>query len=84
MHDFCRSLLKEIMPDVRKHVPVDRRKRVYVMDVSLGHKSFEFHLPGSKDEDDFYWHGQACCKWHARYEGYLAYLTSIGAEGYCE
>ena len=57
------------MKDVRKHTTVEERKRAYVMEVSLGHKSYAFYGP-----EDFYWYGQACCAWHARFNGWHAWM----------
>ena len=72
-HSICRSLLKDIMKDVRKHVPVEERKKFY------SHKSwrgqYEFQGPGG-----VYWHGQACCSYYAKYNGWCAYLRYIGKD----
>lgn len=73
-HDFCRSLLTTTMQDVNPHTTVEQRKKSwgYVFD-SLG--SGEFHGP-----DDFYWHGNACCLWSARSNGWDAWLTEKGLQ----
>ena len=78
MHEFCRGLLKEVMKDVRKYVPIAQRRYAWThKPITLGNPIFEFHGPG-----DFYWSGQACCKWHARYTGWGYYLRKLGVEGY--
>jgi len=74
-HDFCRSLMGQVMADVRKHVPVEDRKKAWAYKFD-GFGSVEFHGP-----NDFYWHGGGCCKWMARYEGWSAYLAKLAREG---
>jgi len=77
-HAFCCTLLAAIMEDVRKHVPVKDRKKAWAYKYTgFNAGTVEFHGP-----NDFYWHGQGCCKWTARTEGWSAYLRHIGAAGY--
>jgi len=76
-HKFCRILLVEVMEDVRKHVSKEDIKSAWTWRSSSFRNTAEFHGP-----DDFNWHGQACCLWHARVQGWEAYLRKIGVEGY--
>lgn len=75
-HAFCRGLLRQVMSDVRKYVPVAARKKSWAYKFD-GFDTVEFHGP-----NEFYWHGQGCCKWHARYAGWCAYLAHLGVAGY--
>ncbi len=71
MHTFCRLLLKEVMKDVRKHVSKEDIDASWAYKSSTG--TFEFHGP-----NEFYWYGQADCKWHAKALGWEAYLRENG------
>ncbi len=69
-HTFCRLLLKE----TRRTLTSEQRKRLvgawsykYV-----GQHDGEFHV----QKDDFYWHGSACCSYHARSQGISAWLAA--------
>lgn len=74
-HDFCRSLLRETMKEVRKHTTPEERKATWVY--SAGYSgTCEFHGP-----NDFYWHGQADCKWDARQQGWEAWLRQNVVDG---
>ena len=68
-HRFCRLLLHGTMCAVRTATTTQQRKDAWTYRFSLGFDSFEFHGP-----DDFYWHGSACCKWHARSIGWEAWM----------
>lgn len=74
-HVFCRLLLKVIMDDVRLLVPVEQRKKAWTYKHGSVNPTYEFHGPR-----DFYWYGQAHCKWHARAEGWTAYLNKYHPE----
>ena len=67
---FCRNLLKQIKPNVWR-----AKKRIFkdswVYDYGNGH--WEFHGP-----DQFYWHGSADNSYHARYQGWTAWLKHKG------
>lgn len=74
-HDFCRILLSEVMDDVRPLTTVAERKDSWTYlykELDDG----EFHGPA-----EFYWSGQACCKWHARAQGWEAWLESRAGQG---
>lgn len=75
-HNFCRQVLKEVMKDVRKHVPIEQRRKVHTYKFS-GFGTGEFHGP-----NNFYWHGSVCCRWDARSNGWQAYLRHIDVDGY--
>jgi len=75
-HKSCRTLLKDVMKDVRKAVPAEQIKAAW------GNRSktkmffknhVEFHGP-----NDFYWHDLGCCVWRAKAHGWRAYLRRIG------
>ena len=73
-HAFCRSYLKELLQDAGEHISKEDQKAAWT------HKTgnqWEFHGP-----NDFYWHGQSCCSWYAKAEGWTSYLRSIEAPGY--
>jgi hypothetical protein len=63
------------MEEVKKHVSKGDIKDSYAWASSVISRIVEFHGP-----DDFYWHGQACCLWHAKAQGWEAYLKSKGLE----
>lgn len=74
-HDFCRHLLGLVMEDVRDHTTVEQRKAAWAWKDGTG--NVEFHGPG-----DFYWHGEECCLWAARSNGWSAWLAKNGVDGY--
>jgi len=74
-HAFCRNMLADVMPDVRAVVPSAAIQRAWGWRSGLMPGHGEFQGP-----DDFYWHGQCCCVWHAKAEGWAAYLKHIGYE----
>ena len=74
-HTFCRLLLKEVMKTVRKHISKKDIEKSYAWKGSIFVRSMEFHGP-----NDFYWHGQACCLWHAKAQGWEAYLRKMVIE----
>ena len=71
---YCRSRLTETMTQVRKHVPVEERKKAWAW---KNRDHIEFHGP-----DGYYWYNSGCCCWSARSQGWEAYLGHIGIEGY--
>lgn len=73
-HGFCRQHLAIVMKDVREHTTVEQRKAAWAYSYGIG-DSVEFHGP-----DDFYWYGSGCCKWHARAEGWQAWMREKGFE----
>ena len=76
-HTFCSSLLKHLFKDVQKLVPVEIRKSAWVwMDdaVDCG----EFQIPSQ----DFYWYGDAHCRYDCRFKGWVAYLTKHHQEAW--
>lgn len=54
---------------MREHTTVEERKRAWAYKFD-GFNASEFHGP-----EDFYWHGNSCCKWHAKAEGWSAWLA---------
>jgi len=78
-HTFCRLLLKDVMEDVRQHVSKENIKASWAWRSSSFRNTLEFHGP-----DGFCWNGQGCCLWHAKVQGWEAYLRKIGVEGYDE
>tara|TARA_R100001082_G_scaffold91541_1_gene58167 strand:+ start:900 stop:1163 length:264 start_codon:yes stop_codon:yes gene_type:complete len=79
-HDFCRGLLSQIRPYVEQHVPIALRKTMWTYIHRLGYQSQgEFHL-GEGSNVAFYNLNDACCHYHARYQGWAKYLESIGVE----
>ena len=69
-HTFCRLLLAQVMPWVNKVTTPAQRKACWAHRYDYGHGDHcEWHGP-----DKYYWHGTACCKWGARYEGWMAWL----------
>lgn len=75
-HKFCRSMLTELMPTVRKHADVAIRKEAWTYNYKNGRMEFQIPSKG------IYWYGQTCCAWYARYKGWCVYLGSIGVKGY--
>ena len=72
-HAYCRRLLAQVMPQVRELVPPEQVEAAWAW--RSGRRQVEFHGPGG-----FFWHGQGCCRWYARAEGWQAYLRSVGDE----
>lgn len=68
---FCRSLLAQVMPDVKKATTVEQRKAAWTY--HFGHGHWEFHGP-----DGFYWHGSADNAYDARFHGWHAWLAKNG------
>jgi len=75
-HVFCRSMLREVMQDVRKHVSAIDRKKSWTAKIG-SRGTIEFNGPNG-----FYHHGSSCCKWFARYNGWCSYLGYLGVDGY--
>lgn len=75
-HDFCQVLLSLTMEEVRKHTTVAERKAAWTYKFETLGASVEFHGP-----DSFYWHGDGCCLWSARIDGWNAWMKSKGFEG---
>ena len=73
---FCRAVYNKVMQDVRKHVPAHLVKEAWGYNYGDGH--VEFQIPSVK----YYWHGQGCCLYQAKYEGWCAYLRKQGVVGY--
>jgi len=75
---FCRSLSTNIFEDVKKHVPVEIRKKAYAWKCC---GLLEFHIPPhDKCPEGFYRAYSGCCKWYARFQGWCDYLDHIGVE----
>ncbi|MDQ5988417.1 MAG: hypothetical protein CSYNP_04177 [Syntrophus sp. SKADARSKE-3] len=73
-HTFCRLLLKEVMVEVRKRFTEDEIRGAW------GYRStssdlIEFHGPNK-----FFWSGQRCCTWLAKYKGWTALIERMDAE----
>lgn len=74
---FCRALLSTVMEDVRKYTTVEERKEAWTYHFDLRKGAWEFHGPNG-----FYWYGDADNAYHARYQGWCAYLASIDVVDY--
>ena len=75
-HGFCRLLLNA----TRAELTGEQRKRLvgswsYMYRWSGAAVSGEWHGP-----DGYYWHGSACCAYHARSEGIHAWLNKFYPE----
>ena len=68
---FCRALLAAVMADVAAHTTAEQRKIAYVYHFTGD--SWEFHGPKG-----FYWHGSADNAYHARAQGWQAWLRKEG------
>lgn len=66
---FTRSLLREATALVRSHFPDVKLRDAWVYRFNRDH--WEFHGP-----DGFYWHGNADGAYHARYNGWMAWLET--------
>jgi hypothetical protein len=71
---FSRTLLAQVVADVRAAVPGIRLRDAWVYHFDGDH--WEFHF------GDFYWHGSADDAYHARAEGWEHYLRKLGVAGY--
>ena len=72
-HGFCRHLLRA----TRTELSGEQRKRlVGAWSYKYRGRSGEFHVPS----DEYYWHGSACCAYHARAEGIHAWLNKFYPE----
>jgi hypothetical protein len=71
---FCRRLLGMTLDEVRPLTTPAERKRAWVWHSSaLDH--WEFHGP-----DGYYWHGRADNAYHARQQGWAAWLEHLHRE----
>ncbi|HKV44603.1 MAG TPA: hypothetical protein VJT32_08020 [bacterium] len=75
MTSFSRNLLAQVTPDVRKHVPGVCLMEAWIHCLDR-RTQWEFHY------GDFQWTGRAGDAYEARYNGWCAYLASLGVEGY--
>lgn len=68
---FTRELLKLTMLDVKQHTTPEQRKAAwtYWTPTGAGNRLYEFHGP-----DGFVWHGRADNSYHARAQGWSAWL----------
>jgi len=73
---FTQILLSQIIPDVRKAVPGVKLREAKVYCSDKRNNQWEFHYRF------FIRHVTAVDAYEARYNGWTAYLTIIGAEGY--
>lgn len=72
---FSRALLKQILPDVLKHTAHHVNLfEAWVWKARENLWEFHFH--------DFYWCGRAGNAYEARYNGWAAYLASLGVKEY--
>lgn len=72
-HTFCRLLLAE----TRHSLTAEQRKRL------VG--SWSYNYAGQRDgewhgPDGYYWHGSACCAYHARSQGISAWVDHFYPE----
>jgi hypothetical protein len=74
-HTFCRLMLRQVMPWVNRVTTPEVRKATWPWHFHRDHH--EWHGPGG-----FYWHGSACCKYMARYEGWCAWLKQHHPDAY--
>ena len=76
-HEFCRTLYKQVMVDVRKKVSKA------VIGNSWGYKysgddTVEFHINKCEEvPEGYYWYDRGCCVWCAKAEGWLEYLEKV-------
>ena len=74
-HTFCRMMLAQVIPWVNKVTTPEVRKGTWAWRFTRDHH--EWHGP-----DKFYWHGSACCKYMARYEGWSRWLEEWHPDTY--
>lgn len=67
-HDFCRAMLRGVMEEVVKVTTVEERKASWAYKYDDG-RTVEFHAPLG-----YYYHGQGCCKWTAKADGWSEWL----------
>lgn len=72
---FCRELLKKAHELVKENFgdDINLKKDAWVW--FDGHKGWEFRGP-----DKFYWYGNADNAYHARYQGWMAWLKHKGVD----
>lgn len=71
-HDFCRALLRETMISVKEHTTAEQRKGAWAYKYRDS-QSAEFQITEGELKG-FYWNGRACCAWHARAQGWNAWM----------
>jgi hypothetical protein len=69
---FCRELLRETIDDVKAAAPAVKVSDAWVW--SGDRRNWEFHFNG------FYWNGSADNAYHARANGWSAWLRAKGHE----
>jgi hypothetical protein len=79
-HRFCRLLLKEVMAEVRQRVTPDTVNHSWGYKYQ-GERTCEFHINRCDEvPNSFYWHGQGCCVWAAKAEGWQKFLKQLDKE----
>jgi hypothetical protein len=78
-HTLCRLLLAQVMPWVNKVTTPAVRKACWAYIFDGFNRQVEWHGP-----DGFYWHGSGCCKYLARYYGWMAWLEAKHPALYAE
>lgn len=76
-HAFCRHLLAQVMPEVRKRFTRQEIADSWVYDTAGGRKSYEFHGPHGRYD---YSLRMADCVWSAKAEGWQRLLDSLEQE----
>lgn len=67
---FCRTLLKLVMAEIKPMTTVRERKAAWVY--NFGREHWEFHGPNG-----FYWHGRAYDAYEARAKGWEAWRKQL-------
>jgi hypothetical protein len=78
--EFCRSLLRSIMPEVRKRFPREavRNAWAYLYRDGLMRHTGEFHvLPYEGFPTGYYWYGSASSIAEAKYAGWNAAINEL-------
>lgn len=76
---FSRTLLANVMEDIRKVTSPAERKAAWVY--HFGGDSWEFHGPEGANGRPFYWYGRADNAYDARAKGWEAWWTSLEQDG---
>lgn len=73
-HTFCRGLLTKILVEVCRYTSAYQRKFAWAWRSGDGRGTCDFHYL------DFHWHGRACCLYHAKAQGWEAWLSKLKKE----
>lgn len=77
VHVICRCIWNVIKPFFNKAIPDSKQRKKCWAWIDSDGKYGEWHGP-----NEFFWGGNACCKWDAKFKGVLSYIKKKHPELY--